>query len=854
MSPEASAEGRPQAPPEDIDRALRAELGPLTRALARRYFEPVRFPEDADALLRQLHQRGRVVHVMRTSAWLNYLYLAWALVRRGLPPVRAAVNLRPWPFKPWRRTAQRGSIQLRLAYARRHRGSGLVFLKRAALGSARGRSPKLDPFPELVALARAGDEPVYLVPELLAWEASSSRLKPTLTDFVFGGHDAPGLLHTLLGFWRNHPRAQLRLGEPVDLAQYVQQHPDDSDERLARKVRGALHHHLAREARAVFGPPFKHTHRIIGETLRDRDLRRELEALAARAGRRPEAVFREAKKHLNAIAARPDPTVIALAAPLATLLFRRLYDGIEVDEAGLERALKAASRAPLVFCPSHKSHVDYVVMHWLLWSRGYAVPRVAAGANLAFFPLGTFFRRVGGYFLRRSFKDDRIYAATFKAYVRKLVREGAPQEFFLEGGRSRTGKLLAPKLGLLGWQVEAVLDGARDDLMFVPVSIDYEKVIESRSYSQELAGAEKKPEDLKALLQAPKVLASRYGRIHLNFDEPISVRELAASRGLALDSVDGEQRKSLVRALGHRILYGISRVSTVTPQALVAAALLAHRHRGATSEELSERIGLLRQLAEEQSARLSPALRGAPSDPTVMGAVQDAVRGFAGDGLVHLEEAKGQAIFLAVEEQRPQLSFYKNTLMNLVAPRSVVATALLASGEAPLAVVRESALFLSRLFKLEFIYRVGAPFEALFEENVERLERAGLAIRRQETLGVAPEPHSRPQLEFFSDLLRDFLESYYLAALALEDLSANGPTERRAFVKAALETGRSQLLTGGIQTAEALSRTTLENAVAYFVEQRILVEQDNRVALGPNAADAPARQGLLADVRRFLRA
>ncbi len=168
------------------------------------------------------------------------------------------------------------------------------------------------------------------------------------------------------------------------------------------------------------------------------------------------------------------------------------------------------------------------------------------------------------------------------------------QEFFPEGGRSRTGKLLPARLGLFTWEVDAILQGARDDLYFVPASIDYEKVVESHSYSKELAGGEKKPEDLKALLKAPKVLASRYGRIHVNFDEPISLVEFARARGLDLKKgITDEEKKSLVRALGHRTMWGIGRVSTITPQALLSSALLAHRGRGITARELGERIGLL---------------------------------------------------------------------------------------------------------------------------------------------------------------------------------------------------------------------------------------------------------------------
>jgi glycerol-3-phosphate O-acyltransferase len=587
--------------------------------------------------------------------------------------------------------------------------------------------------------------------------------------------------------------------------------------------------------------------------MRDRQLRKALDAHAASVGRRPESVYREARRNLKAIAARPSPTTLAFASPVLDWIFQRIYDGIEVDEGGLHRALKQAGHAPIVLCPSHKSHVDYLVMSWVLWNRGYAVPLVAAGANLSFWPLGPFLRRCGAFFLRRSFKGDPIYSESFQAYVRKLVLDGVHQEFFPEGGRSRTGKLLPPKLGMFTWQVEAVLGGARKDLIFVPVSIDYEKVVESGSYSKELAGGEKKPEDLKALLSAPRVLTARYGRIHLTFDEPLSLVELMKSRGLTPgEPVSEEQRKGLVRALGNRVMYGISKVSTVTPHALVSAALLAHRRRGITQREVTDRITLLRRIAAEEHTPLSRTLANAPSDPETMGAIRDALQTFRADGMLRTQQARGEVIYQPEDERRAELSFYKNTLMNLVVPRSLVANALLAGAPASYEVVKGRALFLSRLFKVEFIYRVGATFDTIFSETVEALVRLGLVLRSEDTLQLAPEAHARPALEFLADLLRDYLEAYLLAAMTLKDVAEGTVTDRKAFVKYSMETGRAEFHAGRIGAAESLAKTTLENAVAYLLDQKYLVEEDKKLKLGPAATEPSSREQLADEIRFYL--
>ncbi|MBX7101303.1 MAG: 1-acyl-sn-glycerol-3-phosphate acyltransferase [Myxococcaceae bacterium] len=800
--------------------------------MGQRYFEQVRFAADAEAELTRLHAQGFVVHVMRSTSWVNYLFLTWALIRRGLPPVRAVVNLRRWFTRPWNRTAQRGDFDVRFTYAKQKAGSALIFLKQSAIGSAKGQDTLQDPFPALVELARQWDVPIFLVPELFVWEKWNQKLKPSLFDRIFGSPESPGFLHSLGAFLRNYHRAQFRVGEAINLTAFVREHPGELTPTLARKVRSSLHHHLAKETRAVFGPPAKDTDRLLDEAMRDRVLRESLEAEAKRSGKNLEAITREARRNLDVIAARYSPSSVAVAAPVLNWVFNRIYDGIEVDEAGLERAMKLGAQAPLVLTPSHKSHIDYLVMSYVLWQRGYSPPLVAAGANLSFFPLGPFLRSGGAFFLRRSFKGDAVYTAAFKGYLKKLVHDGIHHEFFPEGGRSRSGKLLQPKLGLFTWLVDAVLEGARDDLIFVPVAIDYEKVVEGASYSAELKGGDKKPEDVKALLSAPKVLAENYGRIHLRFDEPVSLVALMKERGLSPATTSEQQKKVLVRALGHRVMYGISRVSTVTPHALLASALLAHRRRGLTAREVTDRIVLLRRISQDLGAPFSRHLVDAPSDPTVLGPIADALRMFSAQGAVKWHQARGETIYTLEDEKRVELSFAKNTLMNLVSGRAIVAAALTSQGgSAPLGATSERAKAISRLLKFELTFPVGKTFDQIFEETVAHLVKLGLVVLDGQQLSIAPEAFARPGLVFLAELLTDTLESYRVAALAAAELDAAG-VDKKELVKRALEVGRVEFLAGRIACAEALARVTLENAVPLLTEQRYLTEKEKLLVPG----------------------
>ncbi len=844
-----------QVRPIKGDPVLKHEFGPIGRELAERYFEQIRFPQSGIDEIQDLSKRGFVIHVMRTTAWVNYLFLHWALIRRGLPPIRAVVNLRRWFTKPFSNAQMAGDHAARFEWARNNNGSGLIFMRESGFNTARGRESREDPFPALVELARKSDKPIFLVPDLLVWEKWQQKVKPSISDRIFGSPEAPGFVHSVVSFVRNYDRAQLRVGQPIDLREVIKNEGDNSTAVIARKVRGSLHHYLAKETRAVFGPPAKETDRLIDEAMRDRVFQQAAQEVATEKNKPLPVVMRDAKKNFDSIAARQSPSYVGLFSSILNQVFNRIYDGIEVDELGLDRMMKAASEAPLVFTPSHKSHIDYLVMSYVLWQRGYNAPLIAAGANLSFFPLGPFLRRSGAFFLRRSFKGDKLYTATFKAYLKKLVHDGIHHEFFPEGGRSRTGKLLQPKLGLFTWLVDAVMEGARNDLVFVPIAIDYEKVVEGASYKKELQGGEKKPEDLKALLSAPAVLTENYGRIYLRFEEPVSLAKLMAERGVSRETATDDQKKALVRALGHRVMYGISKASTVTAHALLASALLGHRRRGIGVRELTDRIVFLRGLATELGAATSRHLKDSPSDPTVIGAIRDAMHMFSSEGMVRSVEARGSPIFQVEDERRAELSFYKNTLMNLIAGRTIVCAAVMANEpNSDRAAIKESALFLSRLFKLEFIYPVGKTFEHIFDETLDHLGKLGVLSRGGHSpasppgngIHIAPEAHARPMVEFLADLLRDSLESYLLAARAAEDLPAGG-CDRKEYLKRALEAGRADFLAGTITAAEALSKTNLENALQFLIDQHFLLEKDKKLSKGSaNVSE------LVQQIRRFV--
>ncbi|HYG68504.1 MAG TPA: glycerol-3-phosphate acyltransferase, partial [Anaeromyxobacteraceae bacterium] len=379
-------------------------------------------------------------------------------------------------------------------------------------------------------------------------------------------------------------------------------------------------------------------------------------------------------------------------------------------------------------------------------------------------------------------------------------------------------------------------------------------------------GAEKKKESLRGLLGAATVLLRRYERLYVQFEEPISLRAVAeqrlgaraasltvddawagevarARRPAAAADAPAEAKRVLVQALANRIAYGISRAVTITPVGLFAATVLSHARRGISAPDVARRVELLRYVAAEGGARFARDLAGAPSDPRQPGPIADAVRRLAEDGLVRVEVAAGETIYQVEDDRRPLLDYHRNAVIHRYVAPALVATAIRAAGEnGTRAEARDRAQWLSRLFKLEFLYRVGADFDEIFDQNLEFLVRIGAVARDGDRLRPGAEPD---HLEFLAGFMRAYLEAYRvvaetaLAALSGEPVGRAPSLDRRSLVKAALERGRADFLAGRIALRETISKATFENAVEWLIGQGLVVQRNGGVVAGPEAETLP---------------
>jgi len=310
---------------------------------------------------------------------------------------------------------------------------------------------KTDPLEHLIEIQAATDRPLYIVPQLMFFGKNPKRSIPTVADIFFGTEQRPGILRRLFTLFRKPDKVIVEISTPFNLQSYLDQ-PENAGQSLERRALGLRKTLLAkinRHRQTIIGPVLKTREELKESILTNDKLRKFMQAYAEQKGTPIYKVRKKADDYLEEVAAKYNIGAIKLFSIGLTWLFNHIYDGVSIDREGLNRLKIMSQKGPLILIPSHKSHIDYLILSYLLWHNNMPCPLIAAGKNLSFWPLGPIFRGGGAFFIRRTFKGQLLYSRVFSAYINKLLEEGFNLEFFIEGGRSRTGKMILPKLGLL---------------------------------------------------------------------------------------------------------------------------------------------------------------------------------------------------------------------------------------------------------------------------------------------------------------------------------------------------------------------------------------------------------------------
>jgi glycerol-3-phosphate O-acyltransferase len=683
-----------------------------------------------------------VCYVIERDGFSDALILRRACREAGLPS----------PMQALSGTRRRRSV---FALTRR---DGWIFgrnRKRAASGPLRQLVHSLEGRPEL---------DVQIVPVSIYVGRAPSRDSGWFRVLFSENWVMVGRFGRLLALLLNGRDTVVHFSAPISLRQMLDDSGTIAPERFARKVARVLRTHFHRIRAAVIGPDLSHKRTVVDAVLNAEPVRAEKISHAK--------AWRKANKLLLEIAADYSHPVVRSASFLLSNFWNKLYDGIAMHH--FDKARAAAPGHEVIYVPCHRSHTDYLLMSYQLHVSGVVVPHIAAGVNLNLPVIGSILRRGGAFFLRRSFRGNALYSVVFNEYVAQLIDRGVPMEYFIEGGRSRTGRLLAPRAGMLVMTVRAFLRAPRRPVLFQPVYIGYEKLMEGASYAGELSGKTKEKESLIGLLRGLKVLRQRYGHVSLNFGEPIELTPLldAASSDWRTAGDDSDAKPEWLNGvtdhLAEQIQININRAADVNPINLLALALLATPKHAMAEIDLLTQLELSKSMLEELP--YSDRVTLTPMNPAAIIAYGEQM-----GWIQRVQHPLGDVLSVSAE-QAVLLSYFRNNVLHLNATAAWVACCFLNNRR----MARASILRLGRIIYPFIQGELFLPWDAdgfveQLQATIDFFVRRGLLECTNDGRSLERSPGQDDgafQLKVIARSLIQAFERYYITIAAL---AKNGP-------------------------------------------------------------------------------
>ncbi len=684
---------------------------------------------------------------------------------------------------------------------------------------------KTDPFRYLVEIQQTTDTPIYIIPQLMFFSKKPNRFNPTLIDIIFGTEEKPRTIRKLITLFKNPGKVFVEISEPLNLKDfiYLEKNVNIRSEQLAIFLRRNLLSRISLHRQSITGPVRKTKIELKENILTRRSLRKYMQQYAEKHNLKVWEVYKKADEHLDEIAANYSIASINFISVLVGWLIKTMFDGLIVNYDVISKIKEVSKKGPLVFVPCHKSHIDYLILSYLLYKNNMPCPHVAAGKNLSFWPLGPIFRSTGAFFVRRSFKGAVLYSRMFTEYIYKLLKEGFNIELFIEGGRSRTGKLLRPQLGLLSIIINAYKNGACDDLNLVPIFIGYDRVLEESSYVHEVEGGQKEPESIKQVIKAGKFLKKKYGKIYIQFDDPISIHDVLKQKEIQLEDMTPKELNSLCRTLGSQVLNSIDKMTVVTPHAIVASAILNWPKNIFSYKHILSVIDTYMNFLNAQGVMLADTVIidyihavDIVLDSYVQRKILECI---PKNKTIHAVDAQ----IKINDNKRQVLEYYKNNCISFFVPAAFTALGILEKDSFQFSAsdLHAKYRFCQELFQNEFTYDAGKTPEYFVRKSIKVFIDDAILMPHPtiaDTYNITST--GLRKLRLYSRFLKTYFESYWIVLTYFKNYPKNSVNVKDRLKKIQM-LGNRMYKRNEIELREALSKINYENAIDYFISHGI---------------------------------
>lgn len=718
--------------------------------------------------------KSSVCYVMKEKSFLDLLVLDYHCCKEGLP-------------RPIFKTKQ---LSEEICASHTH-------LKKQSIISD---PPTRDDYQNIYGLYKQNFDsniPIQIVPVSIYWGRNPGKKEKSLFKLLFLEDGSRNFFQRFFSFFAHGRKVCCCFGEAVNLK--TAQRRQDLD-KFSIELKKDLLEHFHEKKIAVLGPQIYNRNQVMRDVLRSDSVREAIQKEADHKKIDTEKAKRTAYKYVNEIAANLSFNMLRFYNVFLTWLCNRLYRKVKVYNFESIRPL--TEQHEIIYLPCHRSHMDYLILNFNLYRQGVSAPHTAAGVNLNFWPIGSMLKGGGAFFIRRSIRGNYLYREVYNEYVNYLMQNRYSICFYPEGGRSRTGKLLPPKQGMLSMTLQNSLKSNKK-VYIVPIYIGYDKMMEGISYLKELRGHKKKRESLKQLVQAPKVLKKGTSNAYINFGEPLEIN---------VSSADKESIKRETKEVSMKVMERINSACVATPVALFTLALLSTPNRALAEEELISLVEIWRDL-----------LKMYPYSSSTVIAKENIAQSLAyAEGISTISRFKHPAgdVIHIDEKDRDLLTYYRNNIVHLFALPSLIASFFSNHDSCPPQELFETCKAFYPVLKQEYFLKWdNDEIDKALKDTAKSLVMKELLYWDHDSAKITRPSLANPQSSYtliLGNIIGEEIKQYSLLVCILYQYSLNGVITLEDYKKECSLLSRKLIILGSLRDYKNLNDSWYNDFIKFL--------------------------------------
>ncbi len=615
--------------------------------------------------------------------------------------------------------------------------------------------------PEILSL---DDEKIILIPVSFYWGMHPDKQKSFFKIIFSQSWTVSGYFKKFFRVLLHGRSLVIKFNRPLTLSELKDKERtvDESSRLVSRYLRAIFR----KTKKAAIGPDISHRRTLVRSLSRDKVVREEIKAQSKGDLKKKRRLNKKAFKYANEICSDINYPIVRNLQRGLSWFWNKRYDGIHLQN--LDKIKSIADDNSLVYLPCHRSHIDYLALSYILLEKGLMLPHIAAGNNLNLPILGGIGKGGGAFFMRRSFRDNKLYSLIFFQYFKRLLQRGSSVEFFPEGGRSRSGFTLQAKPGLLSMTIRSFASLSDEKVKLIPTYIGYEKIIEGNSYLSELLGEEKKRENFLDLFKTIKDFGNFLGNAYINFGEPIDLKDfLELKEGLKDYTIDSPLDrpiwlKKATSRLGIEVMKGINKSSAITTSSLFSLSLLTETTQSLDTKIISKRIELFIDLIK-RNQNFKDVWLTEDSPKKIIAKTEEL-------GLINSQLIGGEKVFRPTRNEAALLSFYQNNISHFFLLYSLVCLSLKYVEElSEKEILRLTNLVYPFLQSDFYLPWSDEQVGKVVVNNLKILIELGLVVKKDKDLLTKPEKDSKEYRDFLalSNISEPSIKRFYIVMSTL---------------------------------------------------------------------------------------